>query len=264
MTPLALRIMQSPVLSVGGFVVKAGGDDKPLWIWNDRLRRYQRFDKGRRGRIIGFDEMVGLRDRFMDTNTELVQTWFTRAWEGQMSMDELQDKMTRRIIGVWSDQYALAKGGRFNMTEADWEVIAGKLDFHLDRLDRFLGQMEDGKYNEEQLNAVLQRAGLYMEATGEAFELGRMAAFDMGVLPIYPKSGDTVCKMNCRCSLEINEGEAGWEVIWNLGLAKENCPDCLDMAGDWTASSPYVVPYPPNHWILRAKQKRGRPLQIVV
>ena len=143
------------------------------------------------------------------------------AWEADMRA---------QIKGEYTRQYLLGRGGRDQMTQADWGSIGGMLASQYRFLDKFAADIATGELSEAQIAA---RSELYLYSAKQAFEKANerartsdtqvkwtmsaaehcgdcesFASLDwqpMAEDPFggaHPGDGSTICKTNCKCHLE--------------------------------------------------------------
>lgn len=212
---------------------RAYGDDSP-WEWDQPSKRYRNRDSGR---YMSSRQMLPLRDAFIDAQKEAVTDLVDRLVDGEISTNRFVQEMRNLIKTSFVDEYALAHGGRHNMTSRDFGIVGQMCRSQYSYLNNFAAEMNDGKLSPGQIRA---RGRLYIEAASQAYE--RAAAEVRGIsgphgLPAYPGDGSTACRTNCRCSWEFTETDDAWECRWTLHPA-EHCLDCLGRSATW---NPYVV-----------------------
>jgi len=204
------------------------------WLWDQGKRVFQRRRGEQVDRTVAPTETV--RDRHINQKIERdIAGLAADMAAGEMSTSSWVFGMRGEIKKTYINQYLLAKGGRQNMTQADWGRLGGMLKNQYGYLDKFAQDINAGKMTEAQIKA---RSQLYINSGRQAYERGRVAALGMPSLPAYPGDGSTQCLTNCQCHWEITEAETEWLAYWTLGAA-EHCPDCVQRAQDW---APYRMP----------------------
>jgi len=200
----------------------------PLWVWDDAAQRY----RGRDGRFLRITQAVALRDQFNDRYKQRLEVVHRRLFDKRITIQQWEAEMRNNIKTVFVAQYMLGRGGRNNMTQADY----GRLGFMLRRQYEFLrGFAQDiasGRYTVDSIGAVAARANMYIEASSQAFERAKTEGRGVPRLRQYPGDGNTQCKANCRCHLRIKETDKLWQVFWKLGKA-EHCQDCVNLSKEW-------------------------------
>jgi len=172
---------------------------------------------------MGYREMLPLRDTFADAMVSKAQELARRLSANDIDLATWQKSMRTDIKTSYIDQYVLGRGGRSQMTQADWGRVGQQLKEQYGYLSNFARDIANGNMSEAQIAA---RAQLYHNSSVQAFELGHARSYGDLKLPYYPGDGSTVCRVNCRCSWDIRETEAGWDCYWRLGGGENVCPDC--------------------------------------
>jgi len=150
-----------------------------------------------------------------------------RLTDGRISLPEFQRQMRKEIKDAWRTQYLLGRGGRGQMTQADWGRIGGRLQFQYARLNQFAADIAADTMTEAQIQA---RAALYSGANRTALYDGTTQRMQgagkeeerrvlnpaehcpdctgfaaRGWVPIgtLPEPGQqSVCLTNCKCTKE--------------------------------------------------------------
>jgi hypothetical protein len=200
---------------------------KPLWRWVESAHNYQNV---KTGQFIGRAKMLAMRDEFVENAKARAAELATR-----VAQPGWQQAMRDLIRETYIDQYAMARGGRNNMTQSDWGRIGQMCREQYKYLRDFAADIVAGKLSEAQIAA---RAKLYMASSRQAFEKGKTYGAGIPPLPAYPGDGSTACKSNCLCYWSIEEFPNEYRCTWTL-TAAEHCPDCLERASKW---APYRIP----------------------
>lgn len=204
---------------------------KPLWYWDDRVKRYR---NPTTGQFVGIKEMAGLRTQFLEQQKQSL-VGLTRVYASEtINFKTYRKQVVETLKQTYIDMYAIGKGGRNNMTQADWGKIGSMLKEQYKYLNPFMDQIEAGKLSEAQINARLK---MYINSANEAF--WKAYASDIPLdLPAYPGDGSTSCRVNCQCEWDIQHiAGVGYDCYWRLGVA-EHCDDCIDRSGKW---NPYKI-----------------------
>lgn len=132
---------------------------------------------------------------------------------GTISPGSWNQAVRQEIKDNYITQYLLGKGGRENMTQADWGSVGGMLGEQYRYLNDFYDEVAAGNLTEGQIYA---RAQMYINSSREAYETALRRE--------VPNRGYTSHR-------------------WVLS-ATENCADCLALAGEgWKdATEPFVSP----------------------
>jgi len=205
-------------------------ENKPLWYWDDSVKRYR---SPVTGRFIGIDDMNGLRAEFMNSQKERVEG-VTNVYAAEaIDFKTYRNQVTDIIRQTYVDLYSMGAGGRNNLTAKDWGSIGGMLKEQYGYLNNFMDQIEAGELSQAQITVRLK---MYINSASEAF--WRAFARDIPIdLPAYPGDGQTACLTNCQCQWDIKPVDGGYDCYWILGEA-EHCPDCVENAARW---NPYRI-----------------------
>lgn len=182
--------------------------------------------RGPNGRWIGAKEAAGLRDTFIDKQKTRVDGLTDKLVEGRINVQQWTLETRKIIKDTYGIEYAAAKGGWQNVTQAEWGTLGQKLQTgEYVRLNQFAQDIADGKLSPAQINA---RSDLYVEGASQVYERGKAEnkGLDTAALPAYPGDGQTACLSNCRCHWDIAETADAFEATWVLDDA-EHCEDCL-------------------------------------
>jgi hypothetical protein len=196
------------------------------WQWDDASKRYRDVATGR---YIGIRQMLPLRDVFVESQKSRVDDLAGRFVRGEINRAEWVDQFKQVLRTTYKDEYALAIGGRNNMTQRDYGIIGSELRGQYQYLYKFADQIEAGQLTEAQIRI---RSRMYVDSATQAFERGHTESLGVPKLPAYPGDGSTQCRSNCKCHWELAEQPTHWEATWKLGLA-EHCPDCVQRSTDW-------------------------------
>lgn len=202
------------------------------WTYDNTSRRYRNTTTGQ---YIGQRQMTELRDQFAAAKREGTQALAADLASGAKSVQEFDVAFRREIKTAYIDQYVLGKGGRGNMTQADWGRVGQMVREQYIFARDFARDIADGKLSEAQ---IAQRASLYFDSSTQAFERGRAASHGDLQLPEYPADGSQQCRSRCKCRWDIKETDDAWECTWRLNAAAEHCESCRDNAAKW---QPLVV-----------------------
>lgn len=208
-------------------------EDKPLWIWEDKLRRYRNTDTGQ---FIGIDQMNVLRDQYMARQKSILAGLSEKLRNNQTDIQSFEKSVKQVIKDTYTDMYAMGAGGRNSMSHKDWGKIGSMLKDQYGQnsyLKGFIEQISNGQLSQAQIDARLK---MYVNAANESLWKGYASDLPLE-LPAYPGDGSTVCLTNCQCTWDIRRTETGYDCYWTLG-ASEHCPDCIENASKW---NPYHI-----------------------
>ena len=204
-----------------------------LWTWDPRAKRYR---NTKTGQFIGIEQMNNLRQDFFYMQKQRVASLTTQYNNAEINLHQFESQVKTIIKETYIDMYAMAKGGRNNLTQADWGRIGAMLKQQYGQngyLANFMRQIANGQLSEAQ---IVARMNMYINSANEA--MWRGYASDLPIdLPAYPGDGSTVCLTNCQCAWDIRPVEGGYDCYWVLGYA-EHCPDCVRRESEW---NPYSI-----------------------
>ena len=200
--------------------------DKPTWVFDDRSKSYRDTASGQ---YISPKEAIKRRDEFIEAQKAITDRLTDQLSSRQIDLNRWIMDMREVTKDTYSTEYMWGKGGRNNMTQRDWGIIGRELRDQYGFLDNFANDMAQGKLTEAQARV---RARMYIDGGTQMYERARSESMGLPRLSQYPADGQTQCLTKCKCHLEYNKAESGWEVYWVLGDA-EHCHDCEDMAAEW-------------------------------
>jgi len=207
------------------------------WSFDPRALRYR---DGETGRFLPRGRALELANQVIDTGGEAANVLADMVTDGRLSPFDWHERMRREIKDAYVQQYLLGRGGRAQMTQADWGSVGGSISDqyrHLDRkLDNFYSQVQAGEMT---AGTVAARSNMYINSAREAYERGlkrrlRGSAYDeerwvlgdaehcddcvalaargwvpFGALPTVPGAGQTACLTNCQCHIEYRRSDTG-------------------------------------------------------
>lgn len=156
-----------------------------------------RYRNATTGRFVSNAQITGLRDAFADRVMGRTDGIVGRLVKGDSTISDFEFAMRQHIRDVHLAEYALGRGGRAAMTQADYGRTGYYLREQYGYLRAFRDQIAAGTLTDEQIAA---RARLYTESAIGAFERGRTAAFEgAGVERVkYLAQGDSRTCPTCR------------------------------------------------------------------
>ncbi len=187
----------------------------------------------RDGEVVLTTEVWGMSWRSLDSTSTATQDRVSGVYSGRGTAAELHEYMRSQMKDEYIRQYTLARGGREQMTQADWGSVGGSLVEQYKRLPDFIDKVANGEYTEAQARNY---ARMYINSGREAYERGYRVSqttagatemqwvldpsvencegcvgfAEMGWVLIssdayhgaYPGSGDTPCLTSCYCRIE--------------------------------------------------------------
>ena len=162
---------------------------------------------------------------------ELFQHLVDQYYDGEITLDELEEKFRDGLRETYAVIMLTALGDRREVTEQDLAWIEERLAREFAYLDEFVVDMESGNYSRPR---ALWRAGLYgfPRQAWTQFSVPDGAVELMGVIPSDVCMGSVLCGCIFDVEIDIDGGMAVW---WVLDPAKESCEVCIAGA----VASPY-------------------------
>ena len=199
------------------------------WRWDAKTRRY----RAGTGRFLSEKQVRTLRDRFVAAQAAEATALAGKLAAGDLTVKAWETAMRALIRSTYLAEYALGRGGANAMTDADYRLLGKALRQQYGYLRGFARDVAAGNHTEA---GIANRAGLYVQASRQAHERGKAAAWGVD-LPAYPGDGSTSCKANCSCGWRLSETKTAYRATWVLG-GSEHCDDCAGRAAAW---SPFMV-----------------------
>lgn len=199
------------------------------WTYNRATRRYH---DPATGRFLGQKDLARLRDTFTDRLAARAATLGEALGSGEIGVTQWEGAMREIINAAHVDLAALGKGGRAQMTPADWGRVGMAIRRQYEYLANFSGEalgMTGGQ--------IATRAKMYVGAATASYEKAHAAAWNVD-LPAHPGE-DCEGLTNCRCAWELVAVEGGVEATWNATGDENTCSVCADHAASW---SPLFIP----------------------
>lgn len=216
---------------------KADAPNKPIWAWDAKLKQYRHLASGK---IIGPKRMLELRDLYTDRQALRAEGLTAQLVKGEISLQDWLLAQRKLIKETYLSQYAMARGGRSQMTPQDYGRLGADLKKQYTYLQAFGHDIQAGKYRSDDpanlIARIANRIKLYIESATQAFEKGKVAVFGGNLydhITNFPGAGKTRCLTRCRCHLAVTETETEWLVRWVLDPAAEHCEDCISLGEKW-------------------------------
>lgn len=182
---------------------------------------------GAGGRFVSFEKIRTYLDDVLDTNERKVVGLAQQLRDGSINVQQWQIAMRETLKDIHLSSSALARGGWAQMSQADYDKVAEKLQFQYQKLQAFARQIEnglplDGRFRRRhELYAQSGRVTYHeslreeMQVRGMTEERSVLAKADhcsecvgeanRGFVPIgeLVLIGERQCKSNCRCFVEF-------------------------------------------------------------
>ena len=104
------------------------------WQWDDRSKRYRNTESGR---FISQRTAVKLRDAYTAGKVADADRLSRKLVNREINLQEWTLEMRRQIKDAYVNQYMLARGGKNNMTQADWGRVGGLIHGQYHYLEGF-------------------------------------------------------------------------------------------------------------------------------
>lgn len=156
--------------------------------------------------------------------------------DGQIDLVTWQEGMKAELRRANLEQFVVGKGGdRELLDRKEYLQLGPELKRQYRYLSRFAEQLARKAEEGNSLEFAVQRAKLYARSTQASMWRSAVPV----KLPQVPRDGQTACRTNCKCRLDIQyerDPETGAViavlVYWKLNPA-EHCRDCLDLSRAW-------------------------------
>ncbi len=122
------------------------------------------------GEVLRENELRKLLEDFVANVKREVDVFTKHLWDNQILLSDWQMKMMSLIKNVFICQYAAAKGGFKSVSEIEWQRLTPILRQQFKSLMGFALDLEKGRYSEDELQDVIERASLFIECSTIAFE----------------------------------------------------------------------------------------------
>lgn len=194
------------------------------WSFDPKTKRF--IDE--RGTPMGERELTDVRDHYLDSMSDLLDTYAQNLESGRWPLSQYEAEMRRRLKDAHIAEYVLGRGGVLQMTPSDYGKIGATLKKQYKYLRSFLDDVEAG---EETRGEATNRARNFLGAARQSFSHGRGKSYGL-TLPAHPADGGTACHGNCRCHWDIVETKVEWKAYWRVS-ANKPCADCVARAIQW-------------------------------
>jgi hypothetical protein len=185
-----------------------------MWAWDKKLARYR---DSRTGRFLSQKTVLGYVTDSISRAGVATDQLARFASSGVLKPSDWSTAFRGEIKTEYIQKYLLGRGGREQMTQADWGRIGGMLKEQYRHLPDFQRAIAEGELSEAQIAA---RSRMYINSAREGYE---------------------------RATAEAAKRAGKGEVRWRVNAAAENCPDCLAFeALGWrpVESDPFSGAYP--------------------
>lgn len=182
------------------------------------------------GRTLNHRDLLPMVDSSIQSAALRANALSSDLSSGLITSTAWRDGMRRQIKDEVIRMYMLGRGGREQMTEADWGSTGGMIADQYRFLERFFNELPTLSPGQ-----IAQRSEMYLRSAREAFNRAKVRAFGLNVqaLPAYPGDGSTICLTNCGCDWHLIPFDNGTVLAyWRLGK-EENCETCLARASAW-------------------------------
>jgi hypothetical protein len=137
-------------------------------------------------RTLETGDIAKLRDEFIARTSEVVAQLTEQLWHNEITVQQWHSSMQDEIKTAFICEYLLAKGGRNLMAESDYARIGTMLGQQYKSLEVFVSDIVQGRYDEADMGAVIERSKLHVTCSRLAFEMARTSRGDSD--PVYVKT----------------------------------------------------------------------------
>jgi hypothetical protein len=197
-----------------------------LFVWDTRSARYR---DPVHGRFVSRQAVKAAVEQVIDGARQELHSHTQRLAAGVLNLPTWQTECAQTLRALHLASAVIGKGGRAQMTPADYGRIGARTKDQYGFLARMAGEIHSGAIDLADEPATLRRIGLYADAARATYEqssrdsastsavlswernvLGTadhcdecLAATASGRVPIgtLPLPGQRVCKQGCKCSL---------------------------------------------------------------
>lgn len=155
--------------------------------------------------------------------------------DGKMDLAAWVEQMKAELRRANLEQFVVGKGGdRDLINRREYLELGPELKRQYRYLARFADQLAQKIGAGDSLEFAVQRAKLYARSTQASMWRAAVPVR----LPQVPRDGQTACRTNCKCRIEIqyerdeNGAIVAVLVYWKLRPA-EHCDDCLELSRTW-------------------------------
>lgn len=185
----------------------------------------QRWRNRTTGRFVSNERVTNEMRRHVSATFGTLDTLTEQLYDGSITVQQWQTAVASELKDAHLAQAMFAKGGRANMTAADFGRVGGVLRDEYRYLDGFAQAIANGRQSRAQ---ALARIKQYGKATQQSYwreyalasrgniiwqlnpaehcedciELAAGGPYTAETLPTYPGAGETQCRGNCNCTLE--------------------------------------------------------------
>ena len=198
------------------------------WEFNDVSKIYRNILSEQ---LLNATRQVRLREQLTQKQIANVRRLSVELRDGKITVQQFRRTMQRRIKRLYTQQWALAKGGMNALTAADLVNIQNQVGVQYGFLDNFTEQIRGGELSFRQIR---NRSEMYMHSGTQAYERGRASSYRLD-LPAYPADGSQICLSRCKCHWEFDKDANGFPIAyWRLDFAAEHCETCLSNRRVWS------------------------------
>lgn len=140
------------------------------WTWSVSARRYRNTANGR---FIGVRQMRELRETFLRAQREETNALATRLSSGELTLQQWTLSMRQIVKNSHIDSAILARGGRRQMTQADWGTLGAQIRFQYQKLQEFAQDVAAGRLSEAEIR---RRSRMYVDAARSSYHTGGQGA----------------------------------------------------------------------------------------
>ena len=201
------------------------------YAWQPNAGSTGRYRDRATGRYVSELNVRGDLDKYIDAKNSHLDDLANQLRNREISLADWQLQMRNEIRNMHNAAAMVAKGGRDQMTNADWGRTGRELRTQYEYLDKWAADIASGKAPLDGRANV--RAQLYGDASRSTYEQNRRATAAtnrsqlerrilhaaescadclqyaaLGWQPIgtLPRIGQSQCRTNCKCTFEYSTG----------------------------------------------------------
>lgn len=205
----------------------------PDYWYDPGVNRYRNKDTGRFISKATVQNSVDGDGWITDALHQKIGELTGRFTDGSMQLGSWESAVADSIKDQYTNAYLIARGGRNHMTEWDYRIIEGELEFQYDRLNNFAIQMKLASERGEPYTEgyIKNRADMYADGARKMYYTAELLSQEqagytegkrildsqakhcddciayerMGWVPIamlVPPGEQCQCHQRCRCSVE--------------------------------------------------------------
>ena len=206
-----------------------------MWGW---LKSAFAFVSNLTGKILGKSGERALVNSTCDGAIVNVDIITERLLSDQIDVNIWLTQVRAELKNIYTQQYLLGIGGKWQLTQADYGSIGGMLGEQNKYLQKFARLIAAGDLTPGEIR---RRIAMYANSCREGYARARARAHGIpeGKIPAFPGQR-CECLTSCKCNWRFEENDKEWLLYWELGITKTgtHCDTCSERSRKW---NPYVI-----------------------